>query len=354
MIEVIRNARVLVQPILQGAKGPQLQITVNEKYQHTFSPNSRESRMLMEVDIPTIQQLMDGGYFVFAGGRMVDYRGSNYKGYVQSDEAIKQLMEHIGFEAPKTGMFSQGARGLYEGARSRTTNGAIFGGNGDPFDLMVPELGVGGEFDGHIVFGWSVFSDKVTTSLNVRRLVCENGMIADAPFVTYEVPVINQWQDNLKVVNARLKPVITDVLGRRFAEMNDRRASLSDVLRAHEIIGERKTLMESEGRDEDAARLARMSQILNPELHLGGIIKENVFNDPKMARQIDAHMMQFDVYNILTEASSHNGRDQENDRAATRLANSLVFDELKERSSANFTLKPSEESDHRRAFFGEA
>lgn len=354
MIEVIRNARVLVQAEMAGEKGPTLKITVNERYQHTFSPNSRESRMLMEVDISTIQQLMDAGTFVFSDGQMVDYRRSNYNGYVQSDEAIKQLIEHIGFEAPKGGNYSQGTRGLYEGIRSRATNGAIFGGNGDPFDLLVPELGVGGEFDGHIVFGWSVFSDKVTTSLNVRRLVCENGMVADAPFVTYEVPVINQWHDNLKVVNAVLKPRITDVLGRRFKEMNERRASLADVLKAHSIIGERKGLMESEANDKDAAKLARMSQILNPELHLAGIFRESAFKDPKMARQIDGHMTQFDVYNILTEASSHSGRDDANDRAATKLANTLVFDDLKERSSANFTLKPSEESDHRRAFFGEA
>lgn len=354
MIDIIRNARVLVHADMANKAGPVLEITVNEKYHHRFSPNSRESRMLAEVDLQTIQQLMDGGYYVFAGGHLVDYRGSNYRGYVQSEEAVKQLMEHVGFEAPRKGPYSSGPRGLYEGIRSQRTNGAIFGGNGDPFDLDVPELGIGGQFDGHIVFGWSVFSDKITTSLNVQRLVCENGMIGDAPFVTYEVPVINQWQDNLKVVNARLKPVITDVLGRRFSEMAERRASVADIIRAHKIINGRVDIADTAEMQEEAARLARMSQLLNPDLNLAGIYKETALNDPKIARQLDGHMTQFDVYNILTEASTHYGRDEKNDREATRLANMLVFDELTERSSANFTLKPSEESDHRRAFFGEA
>lgn len=357
-IQVIRNAHVDVRAELAGEKGPVLRIIVNGQFDHKFSPNSRESRMLTEVDIATIQGLLNGGTYVFSNGKLVDYRAdrnATYKGFVQSDEAIEQLIEHIGFEAPKNGPFANGVRGLYEGARSRATNGAIFGGNGDPFDLEVPELGAGGEFDGHIVFGWSVFSDKVVTSLNVRRLVCENGMIADAPFVTYEVPVINQWQDNLEVVNARLKPVITDALGRRFKEMSERRASLAQVLKAHSIINDRDKALDREGGDAVAGiRLSQLSQVLNPELELGHIFKESTFNDPKIAAQVDGHLTQFDVYNILTEATTHYGRDDETDRAATKLANTLVFDELKERSTANFTLKPSEESDHRRAFFGES
>ena len=356
-INVIRNANVETIPQMSGDKGPVLTILVNGQYKHTFSPNSRESRMLSEVDINTIQQLLNGGTYVFSGGRLVDYRcdrHDTYKGFVQSDEAIKQLIEHIGFTEAKTGAYSRGVNGLYEGVRSRATNGAIFGGNGDPFDLEVPELGVGGDHDGHIVFGWSVFSDKVVTSLNVRRLVCDNGMIADAPFVTYEVPVINQWQENLDVVNARLKPVITDALGRRFKEMTDRAASLAQVLKAKEILSNRKSaVQDDEGGAEAGARLSRLSGILDPSLHLGHIVRESVYTDATLAAQVDGHLSQFDLYNILTEATTHYGRDEDTDRKANKLANTLVFDELKKRSTANFTLKPSTESHHGQAFMGE-
>lgn len=357
-INVIRNGKVAVEPTLNRNQDPCLRIIVNDRYSHTFSANSRESRMLAEIDMDTIRQMLNGGTFVFSQEKLVDYRADShdtYQGFVQSDEAIKQLIEHIGFKNTKKETTPRGARGLYDGVRSRATNGAIFGGNGDPFDLVVPELGVGGEFDGHIVFGWSVFSDKVVTSLNVRRLVCENGQVADAPFVAYEVPVVNQWEDNLAVVNARLKPVITDVLGRRFAEMNERAATLDNVTKAHKIIKDRKTALENEaGTAEACARLARLSGFLNPESHLGHIVKESAMSNPKIAAQIDGHLSQFDLYNILTEATTHYGRHEATDKTATALANRIVFDELVKRPKPNFTLKPSEEFDHRTAFIGES
>lgn len=352
MLDIIRNARV--EAAITEEKGaPCLQITVEDRYVHVFSPNSRESRLLAEANLETIRQMLNGGHFVFTDGKLVDYRGSEYRGYVQSDDAVEQLQEHIGFEKPRAkGQFSEGTRGLFEGVRGRKTNGAIFGGEGDPFDLEVPDMGTGGEFSGHIVFGWSVFSDKVVTSLNVKRLVCENGMVADAPFVTYEVPIINKWRENLDVVNQLLKPTITETLNRRFAQMDDQSASLADVMRAHEII--RKRAASEALSERDKAHLKHMEFVLDPEIHLHNVYRESTYTNRAMAARVDAHLSQFDVFNILTEANSHYGRELDSDADANRLVNRLVFDEFKARNAGNFTLKPSDESDHRRAFFGKA
>lgn len=356
MLEIIRKGRVECSVVPAKGGQQQLRIIVDNRYSHTFTPNRPESKMLKEMDLAGIQKEFDYGYFVFFEGVMVDWRPGNRHVFVQSDEAVAQLQEHIGFSMVNQGAFSRGTRGLFEGIRGRKTNGAIFGGDGDPFELEVPEFGTdkkfsGGEFSGNIVFNWSVFSDKVTTSMNVQRLVCENGMVGDAPFVTYTVPVVNKWRENLDIVNQILRPRITESMTRRLSEMTAQKASLHEVIRAHEIINKR--LQSDSINEEDENHLMRMSHALNYDYHLGQVYKDRTFNDPTYAKRVESQLMQYDVFNILTEANSHYGRDTEMDAEANRLLNSLVFDGFKARSSGNFTLKPSDNANHETVFWAQ-
>ena len=61
---------------------------------------------------------------------------------------------------------------------------------------------------------------------------------------------------------------------------------------------------------------------------------------------------QFDVFNILTEASTHYGRNDLSDKAVQMGVNRIMFDQFKSKVVLNPTMPESSESDPSRAFFG--
>lgn len=348
-LQIIRNAKVELKHTFKG-DGLVLIIIVNDRYIHEFSPKSRESRALQTTDIKILEQQFNGGTYVISDEEIIDYRLSNYRGFIQSDVAMANLQEVIGAEKTKTGNYTSPVRGLFAQSRGAKTNGTYLGGEWDHFDLDVKALGVGGEFKNKLLYRYSPFSPNVVTSLEVERLVCENGMVASAPFVTFEVPVIDDWERNLHVVSAQLKPKINDILSDRFEQMSTQRASVASVMKAHELL-------ESRSRDEnlsveDQKELDNMMLIVDAETQLGKFYKDSVFSDKKRAERADSHLTQFDVFNVLTEASTHVGRVADNDADAQRALNKLVFDELKNKKKLSPKVPQSPDSDFKRAFFG--
>ena len=353
-VNVIRNAEV--QVCLAAKDGhPCLKLVITGPqgtFEHVFGPNSKQSRELLEADMETITRQYNGGHYVFnEKWELTDYRHSDYAGFIQSEEAIDRLSEIVGVKSTTAnGKYQTGVSGLYDSVRTRTTNGTLFGGEAEPFHFDVKELGEGGNFSASLMSKWSVFSQNIELNLNVKRLVCTNGMVANAPFVTRAVPVINNWEDNMRVVHAQLEPHMSSILQDRFRDMAEQRASVSNLQRAYHILKER---MGSEVNDSDRRSLLKMMDIVDPRENLGKIYNERVFTDAKAAHAMTGHLTQFDVFNILTEASSHYGRDTRTDGETTMLLNRIMFDELKSRSVDTGVIKPSMDSDHRRAFFGD-
>lgn len=353
---VVRNAIVEVKLAAhQGNPCLRLVITcpkTGQVFDHTFAANSTESLELMQADMDTIVNKYNGGHFVFdANGNYADYRKADYSGYMQSDEAVDRLSEIIGMKQTKAGgKYQTGVAGLYDAVRTRNTNGALFGGEADPFAFDVKELGQGGDFTASLMSKWSVFSPNIELSLNVKRLVCTNGMVADAPFVTRAVPVINNWEENMNVVHAQLEPHMSGILQDRFRRMANQPASVATLSKAHKILNSR--MMGDSVSDAERRNILTMMDIVNPKEHLGSVYTDRVFNDARAANAMTGHLTQFDVFNVLTEASSHYGRDSKTDGESTILLNSIMFDELKSRTLDTGTIKPSADSDHRRAFFG--
>lgn len=351
---VIRDAKVSVK-LGHEKMEPVLTLVVDGGsqgvFQHTFPKNSPESKGIFDADLATLTRHYDGGTYAFKDGILVQYKPSTYRGFVQSDEAIARLSDVIGMRMTTNGgKYSNGVNGLYDSVRTRRTNGAMFGGEGDPFGFDVKELGLGGEFDASLVAKWSIFSPNIEISMNVKRLVCTNGMVADSPFVTRAVPVISNWEENMDVVRAQLEPHMTGIMQQRFREMATTRASVASLVRATGILNKRASAEGIEAADRQ--RLIGMAGLVSVEKNLGHYYAGRAFKDQKVASALAGHLTAFDLFNVMTEASSHYGRDGETDKEATMLINRIMFDELSNRTTDTGTLKPSSDSDHRRAFFG--
>jgi hypothetical protein len=351
---VIRNAKVSVK-LSHSNMEPTLALVIDGGsqglFEHTFPIDSAESKGVFDADLATLTRHYDGGTYAFKQGTLVQYKPSSYRGFIQSNDAISHLADSIGMRMTTNGgKYRNGVAGLYDSVRTRNTNGAMFGGEGDPFGFDVKELGLGGEFDASLVAKWSVFSPNIEITMNVKRLVCANGMVADSPFVTRSVPVISNWEENMGVVRAQLEPHMSGIMQQRFREMANTRASVASLARATGILNKRSSSKNLD--DADRQRLLGMAGLVDVKKNLGHYYAGRALSDQKVAAALAGHLTAFDLYNVMTEASSHYGRDGETDKEATMLANRIMFDELSTRPTDTGTLKPSSDSDHRRAFFG--
>lgn len=337
----ISNARVDLK-VIPTEKGCKATITVNDRFTHTFDVKSRESRLLQEVEVEVFRQKLNGGTFIFsADGKLVDYRTSDYKGFIHNEDAIQTLSEKIGF-----GRSKQERRSIGEVFRQFRESDEIFlGGLSDPFYLDIASLGEGGSFKNQIVYKWSPFNQNIVTTVEVERLVCLNGMVAMSPLVSQMVPVINDWERHLEIVSLQIQPNINNLLQERFVKMADTHASVGDVQEANRILRDRSSLKVVESSEQ----LERLIEATKVESRLKNIYRDEVFSG-KLGRTAASDITQFDLFNILTEASSHTGGSEDSNRIIQKFLNKITFDMTKNEISGN--VKISQESDHRRVFFG--
>lgn len=353
----LQNARAKVH-LSRFSEEPKLTVTVDGgehgEFTAEFGPQSKEVREAMDMDDTMLQRIFDGGFYSFANGRLVEWRRAGYSGYVQSQEAIDHLSNALGASIAKSnnGAYSRGVAGLYDSVRTRNTNGVMFGGASDPFRFDVAELDDGGRFKANVVSKWSMYDPRIELSFDVERLVCTNGMVANSPFVTRAVPIVNDWETNLNIAQAQLQPHFTGIMQERLRAMADvnNRASVKAVQTAHRILEERSAYGAMTKAEQDS--LHELLGFTDAKAILGSRYSDRVFADAKVAGTAPSHMTKFDLFNILTEANSSYGRSEGNDMAANRLVNALVFDDLRSRPLDTGTVSLSSDSDHRRAFFG--
>jgi len=361
--EILRKVTVDASRVIDSKEGGAcLRLTFPDGRTHTFPAISRESELLdiYGDDLNHVSEIFSGGTYVFNDGKLVDYRNGTYRGFVHSNEAVSELVERLGVETPHSRKPVNGqiitpasgsARAMFARLRGDKTGGVFMGKEWDKFDLQVPELGAGGEFENRLLYRWSPFSPNIQTSLEVERLVCNNGMVAMSPLVTHEVPVIDSWDDHLDVVAMQLKPRINAILGERFRAMEEVRASVEDVQRVNAILDGRFDRADEQG----GVRLTRLAQLTDVHRNLSRYYDPAVFAKRELAARVDSHLTQFALYNVLTEAATHTTSTQHSDNAVQMAINRLVFDDAGRRQILEARQIPkAESSDPERAFFSSA
>lgn len=357
--KVIRNAKVEVSIKPVKSDVYTLQIVINGDYVHQFPPNAKENKLIYLMEPSAIAAKFTGGTYVFLDDVLIDYRTGDYTGFIHNADGIKNLAEKIGCSTTKKSAFGSPVRGLFQGFRE--TKGEVFlGGEGEEFDLDIAFLAEGGSFRNRLIHKWSPFSSNIITSLEVERLICNNGMVGLSPFVTNKIPIINDWERNLKIVSTGLIPTYNDILNHRFSEMANSNASIHEVLSARELLDSRKENVNIEdffnGKKQPSKNnndLKMLLEHLNVYKRLGDIYNEEVFIDKDKSKMVASDLSLFDVFNILTEGCTHTSGSDSSNGMIQREINRIVFDELHNKRKALAEVpKLSEESDHKRIFFG--
>lgn len=344
-INLIRNAKVESRKVLDKRQNTCLKIVINNQYEHTFASNSRETALLFSSDQATINRIMTGGTFLILDDKMVDYRTSDYKGFIHSDEGIEELSALLGINQTKG---KKAAKGLYGSIRSAKTNGFMLGKEWDKFDLEVSSLQEGGHFTNKLIYQWSPFSNTVKSSIDVERLVCTNGMVGTAPFVVMDIPLINCWEEHLDMSTTILKPKYQDILSHRFADMTKQPASLKDLMFVYDSLN---GLSENSVQPEHMKKIVTILNELNPSLHLTHVYRDKAFQS-KHSEHLPSHLTQFDLMNVMTEVSTHYVTN-DLQSAFQRKANNLVFDSFSEKPSLTLSTPVVTVDNHNKVFFGE-
>lgn len=341
----LTNAKVEVMIVSDGKKDMLLRIIVDDKFIHTFEASSRETRLLNEMELSVLQKKFDGGTYVFSEtGQLVDYRTSEYKGFIHSDEAIRTLSEKIGCTV--SNVATSGRRPVGDVfSQFREDKGNFLGGLSEPFYLDIASLGDGGSFKNKIVYKWNPFDENIFTTIEVERLVCKNGMVGISPLVTRKVPVINDWERHLEIVSLQIQPNINTLLQDRFVKMADTHASVSHTMEARAMLLDRSQLKAADSVDQ----LTSLIQATDVESRLKSIYRDDVFRSP-LGRSAASDLTQFDLFNILTQACSHTAGSVQSNERIQKFLNKTTFDFQKNEIAGN--AKISQESDHRRVFFG--
>jgi hypothetical protein len=343
---VIKNAKVHLTPLAKGAYS----VIVNDTYTHTFDAKSKLAKDALEMDRDSLLARLNGGTFVFLGDRLVDFRYSDYQGFIHSNDGIQALGEKIGFDVSKPNYRGPGAIQQLR----RREHGIFLGGVGEDFYLDIAGLGAGGQFKNRILYRWSPFSQNIETTLEVERLICSNGMVGISPLTTRKVPLLNDWERNLEIVSLNLQPTMNALLTERFEAMVNQRATLHEVRRANQALISR--LEESLGEDGKARTFSELNQLrklvdLTNIARLDNIYRSEVLGkNEDRTRTLPSDLNRYDLFNVLTEASTHTSGSLANTKSLQTMINVLVFDNTTSAVVGNTRL--SSESDPSRVFFG--
>lgn len=90
-MELLKNAKVQV-----AQRNGLVSILIEDRVSYSFNQNSNITRMLQSKGLQTVTEFFNGGSYVIIDNQLVDYRPSNYKGYICDDETLELLFEKLG------------------------------------------------------------------------------------------------------------------------------------------------------------------------------------------------------------------------------------------------------------------
>lgn len=346
--KILRNASVHVEPVLEK-KGVSAQIVVNGQYEHIFNPKHSISQAFKTAGVQGVQDRLDGGTYVVHEDQIADFRGANYKGFIHTDESVAQLSEHVGFENFK-------ADKRVKGVASH-----IFGQKYNSSELDIKEIGEGGMFTTQLSYVWSPFHKNINTLYDIERLICANGMRGMTRFFNASIPMVNKWEEHLRIANIQINNRVQDKVRDRLKEMTQERASVADLMLVNDHASGR--LLSQHNEQEQRDRLLKICSICDPLLHLNEQYTDHAIADSNVAAQLPGHLTVFDVWNLATEIDSHTKSDDDSSsNVLQKLVNDLLLANSHDKnhhygrkSSGVIAVSGpslSDESDPNKVFFG--
>jgi hypothetical protein len=343
--EFLKNAKVEVEQTNDRKGNKVAKIVVDDKYEHQFGKNSRISKALDIMTPELLTERMTDGHYFFVDGNLYDFREGMYKGFVQSDETILQLIDLLG-------MGEYNDRNDMRVHENVTSKKVKLGRKWSINPITIPSFKDGGEFKSELHYGWSPFMKTINSAFRLERLICTNGMRGMRTFLNTKIPLVNRWSEHLDMASIQLQNKVDAIVTRRFGQMVNERASVAELNALANHAGER---IGDKNRDK-AGMLRNLRDIADPKRHLNGIYQANLFaKGSPAAAQYPGHLTTLDAYNIATEIRSHTEpTTTSTTRALDLIANDIVFDrkDIILPSSGKVGRKVSAFSDPDAAFFG--
>lgn len=291
---------------------------------HTFDNKSRVARRLENTPIHDVIENLQKSQFFFVDikGQMRLYDFTPSGNFVHSDESIQNLINILGVTEIPNGRSKQ----LHKNSQLK---GHYFGRTYSAADLSIDSLNngsLGGEFSSIVRFVWSPFSHTISTSYELLRLVCANGAVGLANFLNSKIPLVDMWQQNLDIACKQIQNQVDAKFTARLEQMHRTHSSIGVLMNLNKHIEER--LSNTENTFQQTCLLEGVMRVIDPVAHCGHVYRENVFNDINVASQCVSHLSKLDVFNIVTELSSHTtGTEKSSMNALQRMANQLLWTE---------------------------
>jgi len=322
-----------------------LHMNVGDNY-HLFDHKSRVARRLENTPIFEVEaSLKKSQFFKLASTsniELYDFAPSDY--FVHSEQSIQALMDILGVTMIPNGRSKQ----LHKNSQLKEH---YFGRTYSAADLSIESLnqnGMFGDFSSIIRFVWSPFTHTISTSYELMRLICANGAVGLANFLNTKIPLVDMWQQNLDIACKHIQTQVDDKFTTRLQQMHRTHASVGVLLNLQKHVEER--LGNADNSFQETMLLEGVQRVINPVEHCGHIYKDNVFNDVNVASQVQSHLSKLDVFNIVTELSSHTiGTEKSSMNALQRMANQLLWTE-KDFKTSRFIESPFANTQH--AFYG--
>lgn len=324
---LIRGAeKVDVEAVHLRNKQVKARVIVNDEFEYTFPTSSRISQALTGSTEAQLAERLTGGQFFFIGNELVDFRDRHYNGFIHDDDSIRSLMDTIGI-MDKTAVPLQ----------TNTVSGeVILASEWNKSEITVPFYQDGGQFTSQLIFKWSPFSNYINSAFYLVRQICTNGMIGISQFMNTKVPLVNRWVEHLDIAAIQMQNKIEKAVSDRVSIMGRSRASVAECQLVADHITKRKANQPSR---EAYEMLTNMGMIATPEIHLGNVYRDRVFQDQRIASQLPSHLSQYDLFNIVTEVNSHTAPTDTSTRfALDRMANNLMFKKNLEDYNKNLAL----------------
>lgn len=294
-----------------------------------------------------IEQFTDGRFFI-VDDEVIDYRLQADLKFMHNDEAIKRLVDTLGFASPVSD-------NVFLGRRARATRHGVSTSiqarsQTEAFEASALDT-IGGQFDIRTGFKWSPFSLDIHSYIEMWRQVCENGAIATAPIVNSRIPMMNQWKENLAISNQVIRHNFDKIVMPRLAALPNERISMSDLMVLRNIVDNMASTEDKMFSNESYRHL----KAIGSQLELAWDPRADMLGRNNL-KFIPAPVSAFDAMNIATELSTHHTPKDRTGARSQAFVNDLIFSETRRRNMAvdvnNLVTDVATFNDVDRAFFG--
>lgn len=283
MFTMYRNADVKVKQ-----DNHNVILTINGDNVTTGNTRSQIDKYVKNSDCDTVAKYLTGGHFAVENGNLVEYKTSQYSGFIQTDEMIQRFYNDETIES-----------------KAKT-------------EISIAKYGDGGVFNLEAGFTWSAFSPELQTQVNLLRLVCANGLKVRESLLTKKVPIINMYDRHLQIASQQTLKYAEELLVGKLADLEHQRASVRDVMLCLSHLEQRLQA------NDDCPVLNRLHALCSHDYR--NYYSTDALSNTAISATLPSHLDSYTLLNCVTEMSSHTEAvDRSSTNALSKFGSDLIL-----------------------------